>query len=1147
MTRPATNHPATTRPATAFAALLLAGTALLPVAARAAPNRILFSTGALPSGARLAPGASPSGPVTVLGGITQVQTAQGEVFSFVGDAAFDAAAPDLAITDGTVTVSSGADGAVAFTVGGTIRATVSGSNALASFTVKAGSIAAGRVLGGTVSVATGGVTRSFDIGQAFAAQAGAGARPVQTAGVVPIAAAPPVQAGADLGTTGIDSFQNPTLLTLPGGNDLALLRTILARRDDPSALSLPGVSAPFLDAVLASLRYGERLGSLTQANVVARTLDLIAAAQKDSARPADAPYLDALLALFLADGYAADVSPDIAARIENYRLASASGLPTGTMAVAELLSTYVGDLLAGRAVSVPYTPPQLRLLADYLRAAGLPDGLSDTARARIETLFAYADLGGTFGRTPGPLLPVGGPGMRAGATSSLMAGDYTGSVQRFRDGRARHDAFLGASTFDTAGGPITLGDTFNRGTDIGVESASGADWTIGRTGENARATYGAAFAVARPYAGQMPLAGTATYDLLAATTPHYADGRAVTAAEVAATVTARFLTAGPQLSVSGQISATDTGVARTYGFTDALTGGAAAVTATNGDACGAAGCTISPILTLGGADGQVIVGTYQIAGTGDAPILGGAWAFGGTLPQEVGGLPLPSDLTRVDPVGGIASRFRTGVFAGAQMTLDNTSSWRPLSLDFNDAGQSRTAPGLYQVPASAIAGQSAGTDEWLLSRWLTSAMRHERDIVVLRPLGPGLAIPTTGRAEFSAVGHLDILSATASTYTATRLDGRIAIAFGTTPRFGIDAVLGLTQGNGAVDIYRLGTPGMFDTPIGAMLYDPAQGELRANSAAFAVTGPDCGTGCRGALSFAYGGTTGNLFGGTFQVTDGAAVNQLFGSAMFQQVATGSTTSPEGIAGRVGGPVTPPPVETGDAPQVLAGANESLRVVSAITASNGALTAFTVPPSGLFGGVSRSVGTAQNNDFGAVGTTIGWTRWAGGTPTTTPGGGTVQNDPAIPFQGGRHYIWGTRAFDLPAGGRATYRQVGSTAISTDQGAPLGSINAATLAVEFGTSPLVGFDVTMTAALFSYQMSSAGGSAAPSIPIDTATMGFETVVPVTQSAVGCAATACNAQVRGFLAGHGASHAGLTFRFATNPNRGAPIAEGVIAFAK
>ena len=87
-----------------FAAALLASTVL---AAPAAANEILFSTGTLPDGSRLRPGAPPAGTITVRGGVTQVQNSDGEVFSFVGDATFDASVPDVTITDGRVTVSGG--------------------------------------------------------------------------------------------------------------------------------------------------------------------------------------------------------------------------------------------------------------------------------------------------------------------------------------------------------------------------------------------------------------------------------------------------------------------------------------------------------------------------------------------------------------------------------------------------------------------------------------------------------------------------------------------------------------------------------------------------------------------------------------------------------------------------------------------------------------------------------------------------------------------------------------------------------------------------------------------------------------------------------------------------------------------------------
>ena len=242
-----------------LAAALLASTA---IAASAAPPNILFSTGNLPDGTRLRPGAPPSGTINVRGGVTQVENDDGEVFSFVGDAVFNASGPDVSITDGRVTVTGGRDGAAAFSVGGNIATSVNGQNATASFNVNAGAIAAGRVLGGSVTVTAGGVTRNFDLGQAFAAALGAAPRPVSTAGAAPITALATAEVQAAPQPEVTDIGGNPFVAPYPGGSQLALIEAAFARRRASDGFSLP-ISDALFSANIASVRYGENLGTLS--------------------------------------------------------------------------------------------------------------------------------------------------------------------------------------------------------------------------------------------------------------------------------------------------------------------------------------------------------------------------------------------------------------------------------------------------------------------------------------------------------------------------------------------------------------------------------------------------------------------------------------------------------------------------------------------------------------------------------------------------------------------------------------------------------------------------------------------------------------------------------------------------------------------
>ena len=179
----------------------------------------------------------------------------------------------------------------------------------------------------------------------------------------------------------------------------------------------------------------------------------------------------------------------------------------------------------------------------------------------------------------------------------------------------------------------------------------------------------------------------------------------------------------------------------------------------------------------------------------------------------------------------------------------------------------------------------------------------------------------------------------------------------------------------------------------------------------------------------------------------------------------------------------------------------------------------------------SGGAAKNIEYGGDGGQIGWTRWYDGSArvNTISRGYEVNN--------GVHLVWGAPVTNMPTSGVANYTLVGATkpTIDTFNTTTAPGEFAGTFAVDFA-SLKAGLSSTVTMGPTVYNLSSSGGSAAPSMAIDPANGTF------------AVSTSVNGQfgsIYGFLAGSGASHAGVGYRFLTaTPN---VYIGGVAAFRK
>lgn len=216
-----------------------------------------------------------------------------------------------------------------------------------------------------------------------------------------------------------------------------------------------------------------------------------------------------------------------------------------------------------------------------------------------------------------------------------------------------------------------------------------------------------------------------------------------------------------------------------------------------------------------------------------------------------------------------------------------------------------------------------------------------------------------------------------------------------------------------------------------------------------------------------------------------------------------------------------------------------------------------PGSDGLGRGGKGIADAANSDG-----VVTWSRWTEGYMTYRDGDGTwpySSHDPALHS----HVVVGAPATALPTSGSADYALVGGTSPTFTNGDVLtvGSLSSATLRVDFA-SQRVGLELTATAPGTIVTISTPGGlSNTSSAGMSLSAQGGSSVtqffsgqtggssgqlIEVTQNSTAC--LSCNGKVQGFLAGAGASHAGLAFSVAdyTVPS-GSETVNGVAAFKR
>jgi len=442
--------------------------------------------------------------------------------------------------------------------------------------------------------------------------------------------------------------------------------------------------------------------------------------------------------------------------------------------------------------------------------------------------------------------------------------------------------------------------------------------------------------------------------------------------------------------------------------------------------------------------------------------------------------------------------------------------------------------------AKLFEGQTGSN--WILGRFADGTVIQGNETQML-PANGGIAfgyaialpttIPTTGSARYGILASTTPQFADASTTTSAALTGGFAIAFGASPKFGAEGIITLT--NAGAQRYEFITPGGLAAP--SLALNSFGGTIEAfGNTAITTSDTRCGSSCKIFFNLAGGGTALDVIAGTYTVAQqpsGGTFTSIFSGAVVATAATpvGAVPTPAVAAG--------PALGAGNQVMVTYGPVGFREAGIAVDADSSGRLASSSNATLAFGR-----GTTTDHENGSVAGIIGWTRWAGGTTTAAPAD-RPDLVKTISETGGGGMVWGTPATAVPTSGVASYDMIGKTAVVVNDGAaPLGEVSFASLRIDFATLR-AGFEAGVNGNGQTYTIASAGGTGSPSMAIaqgQFASRGDGSVI-----GNGCTPTTCSVRVNGFLAGEGASHAGVAFVFSGGPPPGAPTLVGAVAFGK
>lgn len=847
-----------------------------------------------------------------------------------------------------------------------------------------------------------------------------------------------------------------------------------------------------------------------------------------------------------------------------------TGLPVYAAYVTALEAYYA--FLAGGGKPSDYTAlTQAQILA-YLKAltdAGVLAGLFDGATLSfIQSYYVYLAGGGN------PDLFSGLPGSSGGTRLTTYTGGFPSNAAGSK-AIAGHNGNIqpanSTPTVNASGELETAGDIATLGAKV-TDVAGDASAIVGRYYDgNARfknsqfgfgTNNGLPYVVLAPKGGTLPVSGTVDYKVLAATRPVYSDGRTAPGTFDAA-LTIGFSSNNTNLTYRtlGTIVMPEAGGDVTYTFStpnyangqmqeviyDSFGNYFFGTTMTgNGQGCvtGGTGCNITLYGDFAGQEQVNRLGLmYQTyGGSFNAGRIQGAVIFGkdGTLPGGETG------------TGGVLTSY-TGGFTGTDPRISFITTLKlsngtqlpgseqgfnalAYTLDSNGGLTNYTRAGNFtRTPGTMTISDVAGDADVIVGRWsngtntgvnpFTLNANQGFHYMMTKATPTGFAAPTTGIIQY------DLYAATKPTWVdgsgaPGTFTGSFKVNFGlAVPKVGMEAKIVMPTGGAGGGAYT------FDFATTGGLADISQSNtafsvLSNQTFGFVVSGDDhsgtCNPGtCYIAAFGTWAGSTDKLGLTYTAVSPAGSGKNIIGAAAFK-VGTGAGTGTGSGSGSGG--TTPAAAPDGIVKYVgyLGGGRFSTfeNATPVTTDSNGGLTQVNT---------FYKLNGATNTDSGNADGIVAWSRWVNGgvtdlgqLPSTTLGAG------------GLAQVWGKPATNAPTSGKVEYALAGATRPATPN-AVVGTLDSARLAVDFSTAK-VGFEAGLTVSGQPVTMATSGGTANPSISLRASgtTFGAGSGQMTLTGATG-------ASIEGFLAGVGATHAGVGYYLQTTTGNVA----GAIAF--
>jgi len=410
---------------------------------------------------------------------------------------------------------------------------------------------------------------------------------------------------------------------------------------------------------------------------------------------------------------------------------------------------------------------------------------------------------------------------------------------------------------------------------------------------------------------------------------------------------------------------------------------------------------------------------------------------------------------------------------------------------------------------------------------------------------PAINLPASGTVEYALIGGTIPTDFFAPEGETGFFGGRLAVAFGSTNRVGIEFDV-LSEASEGVRGWRVETAGGADDPASSGLFVAPDSSFQSNNQTISISGIEglaCSRFCSASVSGSLFGDGASHAGFAYQINDEATSNRVViqGSAVFGAGAGAI----DGLGTR---PDTTPPVPTGTGtPLILASASEFAATTGvkynistpSIALSGFDLPTFTLAANGALtaaeDGVSvRGIGTTTATDISGNGRfLIG--RWTDGEYESSQSA----EDGALTSAQGFHYLLAgptTGAFELSTMGSIEYELIAATAPTIADGSLAPGQFEADMIVLLGTAPTVAMEGSITHPTsgddYVYSFASTGGIANPDQSDSEFRVRFGrnvnfafTADQITTSDNSCNDT-CVIQFAGYFAGDDALELGVTY---------------------